>query len=96
MNQEDAGHRLRESVGSSQLCRRCSGAQLSLQTGLGRKRVEGEPLKERCKLAGKKQSAGGGRNGARRIWELSVWVEEGGGSRANLACRQQKGCCLQP
>lgn len=52
--------------------------------------MEGEVLKERCKLAGKKQLAGCGRNAAREIWELFVWVEERGGSRANLACRQQE------
>ena len=52
--------------------------------------MEGEVLKERCKLAGKKQLAGSGRNGAREIWELSIWVEEGCGSRANLACRLQE------
>ena len=46
-------------------------------------------LKERCKLAGEKQLARSGRNGAREISELSVWVEERSGSRANFACRQQ-------
>lgn len=29
-------------------------------------------------------------NGAREIWELLVWVEEEGGSRANLACGQER------
>lgn len=52
--------------------------------------MEGEALKDRRKLAGKKQLAGSWRKGARENWELSVWVEDRGGSRANLACRQQE------